>query len=238
MHSIGLIANLTLLIGVLSLLQASLTLPGIVGILLTVGMSVDANVLINERIREEARKGHTALSAIQKGFSRAMTTIVDANMTTLLKMMILYALGSGPVRGFAITISLGIMTSMFTAIVLVRLMIALWYRRTRPKLLSPSQKNLFRTTAGPSDDDHRLRLRMKGRHAGLIVSAVLSIGSLILVSYPGLNYGIDFRGGIAIEAAFVQSCRFRGAAQRAWKAQSRSDGAPAIRHAPGCLHPF
>jgi SecD/SecF fusion protein len=203
--SIGLIANLTLLIGVLSLLQASLTLPGIVGILLTVGMSVDANVLINERIREEARKGHTALSAIQKGFSRAMTTIVDANMTTLLKMMILYALGSGPVRGFAITISLGIMTSMFTAIVLVRLMIALWYKRTRPKLLSPSQQNLF----GPRlvRDDTTVAF-MKGRHAGLIVSAVLSISSLILAFYPGLNYGIDFRGGIAIEAHMSKAADF------------------------------
>jgi SecD/SecF fusion protein len=203
--SIGLIINLVLLIGLLSLLQASLTLPGIVGILLTVGMSVDANVLINERIREEARKGRTALSAIQTGFTRAMTTIVDANMTTLLKMMILYALGSGPVRGFAITISLGIMTSMFTAIVLVRFMIALWYRRARPKVLSPSQKNLF----GPRlvVDDTTVAF-MKGRHAGLIVSAVLSISSLILAYYPGLNYGIDFRGGIAIQAHMPQAADF------------------------------
>ena len=133
--SIGLIISLLLLMGALSLLQASLTLPGIVGILLTVGMSVDANVLINERIREEARKGRTALSAIQTGFSKAMSTIVDANVTTLLKMAILYGLASGPVRGFAITISLGIITSMFTAIVLVRFMMAQWYRVTRPKML-------------------------------------------------------------------------------------------------------
>ncbi len=204
--SIGLITNLTLLIGVLSLLQASLTLPGIVGILLTVGMSVDANVLINERIREEARKGRTALSSIQTGFSRAMTTIIDANMTTLLKMIILFALGSGPVKGFAITISLGILTSLFTAIVLVRLMIALWYRRTRPKILSPSQRNLF----GPRlvADDTTIAF-MKGRYAGLMVSAVLSIGSLILAFNPGLNYGIDFRGGISIQAHMTKAADFQ-----------------------------
>jgi len=133
--SFGLVINLCLLIGLLSLLQASLTLPGIVGILLTVGMSVDANVLINERIREEARKGRGPVSAIQTGFARAMATIVDANLTTLVKMMILFMLGSGPVRGFAVTISLGILTSMFTAIVLVRMIIALWLRRARPKVL-------------------------------------------------------------------------------------------------------
>ncbi|MFI5020227.1 MAG: protein translocase subunit SecD [Alphaproteobacteria bacterium] len=133
--ALGLVINLCMLMGLLSLLQASLTLPGIVGILLTVGMSVDANVLINERIREEARKGRGPVSAIQTGFSKAMSTIIDANLTTLLKMMILFMLGSGPVKGFAVTISLGIMTSMFTAIVVVRLFIALWLRRARPKAL-------------------------------------------------------------------------------------------------------
>jgi protein-export membrane protein SecD len=129
------VMNLIFLIGTLSLLQASLTLPGIVGILLTLGMSVDANVLINERIREEARKGRTPVSAVRTGFSRAMSTIVDANVTTLLKMLILYALGSGPVKGFAVTISIGIVTSMFTAIVLVRMLMATWLRRARPKTL-------------------------------------------------------------------------------------------------------
>ncbi|MGE5540468.1 MAG: protein translocase subunit SecD [Gemmatimonas sp.] len=195
--SIGLIANLALLFGGLSLLQASITLPGIVGILLTVGMSVDANVLINERIREEARKGRTPISALQNGFSRAMTTIVDANVTTLLKMFILYELGSGPVKGFAITISLGILTSMFTAITLVRLMVATWFRRVRPRELSPADRRFF----GPRlvRDDTNVSF-MKGRHAGLIVSAVLSISSMILAFHPGLKYGIDFRGGIQIQA--------------------------------------
>ncbi|HTI85081.1 MAG TPA: protein translocase subunit SecD [Alphaproteobacteria bacterium] len=195
--SIGMIVNLALLFAGLSLLQASITLPGIVGILLTVGMSVDANVLINERIREEARKGRTPVSAIQHGFSRAMTTIIDANVTTLLKMFILYELGSGPVKGFAITISLGILTSMFTAITLVRLIIATWYKRARPRELNPSNRRLF----GPRivRDDTKVSF-MKGRHAGLIVSAVLSIGSMILAFHPGLKYGIDFHGGIQVQA--------------------------------------
>ncbi|HUA52263.1 MAG TPA: protein translocase subunit SecD [Candidatus Sulfotelmatobacter sp.] len=133
--ALAVLINLALLLGLLSLLQATLTLPGIVGILLTIGMSVDANVLINERIREETRKGRLPIGAMQTGFSRAFGTILDANLTTLIKMMILFVLGSGPVRGFAVTISLGIMTSMFTAIVFVRMLMAVWLRRTRPKLL-------------------------------------------------------------------------------------------------------
>jgi SecD/SecF fusion protein len=204
--SLGMIINLALLIGALSLLQASLTLPGIVGILLTVGMSVDANVLINERIREEARKGKTALAAIHTGFTKAMSTIFDANATTLLKMVILYGLGSGPVRGFAITISLGIITSFFTAVVLVRLMIAAWYRRTRPKTLDTHSPIMWGPR--PVKDDTTVGF-MKGRHAGLITSAVLSIGSLILFTYPGPNYGIDFRGGIAIQAHMPQAVDFQ-----------------------------
>ena len=133
--NVALIVNLALIIAVMSMLNATLTLPGIAGILLTLGMSVDANVLINERIREEVRHGRTPLSAINAGFSRAMSTIVDANLTTLIKMVILFALGSGPVRGFAVTISLGIITSMFTATMLVRLFIMWWYGWQRPKTL-------------------------------------------------------------------------------------------------------
>jgi preprotein translocase subunit SecD len=133
--NVALIVNLALIISVMSMLNATLTLPGIAGILLTLGMSVDANVLINERMREEVRNGRTPLSAINTGFSRAMATIVDANLTTLIKMVILFALGSGPVRGFAVTISLGIITSMFTATMLVRLIIMWWYEWQRPKTL-------------------------------------------------------------------------------------------------------
>ncbi len=133
--NIALIVNLLLTVAMLSMLEATLTLPGIAGILLMLGMAVDANILINERIREETRKGRTPIAAIETGFSRAFNTIVDANLTTLIKMALLFALGTGAVRGFAVTISLGILTSMFTATVLVRLMISAWYRRTRPKTL-------------------------------------------------------------------------------------------------------
>jgi preprotein translocase subunit SecD len=133
--NMALIANVFMLIGALSILQATLTLPGIAGILLTLGMAVDANVLINERIREETRIGKSPLAAMEAGFGRAFATILDSNLTTLLAMVILYALGSGPVRGFAVTISLGIATSMFTAILLARLLMMTWWRRRRPAAL-------------------------------------------------------------------------------------------------------
>ena len=125
--NIALILNMVLIVGVLSLLQATLTLPGIAGIVLTIGMAVDANVLIFERIREEIRNGKSALMAIDSGYSRALGTILDANITTLISAMILFYLGSGPVRGFAITLGIGIITSVFTAFTVTRLMVALKY---------------------------------------------------------------------------------------------------------------
>ncbi len=132
---VALVFNLVLTISALSILQATLTLPGIAGMLLTLGMSVDANVLINERIREETRLGRSPIAALDAGFRRAFATILDANLTTLIKMALLYVLGSGTVKGFAVTISLGICTSMFTAIVLVRWIMSVWLRRTRPAAL-------------------------------------------------------------------------------------------------------
>jgi preprotein translocase subunit SecD len=132
---IALIVNLVLIIGALSVLQATLTLPGIAGIVLTMGMAVDANVLIFERIREEARVGRSPMSAIDAGYREAMRTIVDANLTTLIAAVLLYAFGSGPVRGFAVTLGIGIITSMFTAITFTRLLMAAWMRRTRPAML-------------------------------------------------------------------------------------------------------
>jgi preprotein translocase subunit SecD len=133
---VALLTNLLLILGALSLLQATLTLPGIAGILLTIGMSVDANVLINERIREETKLGKSPIAALEAGFSRAMSTIVDANLTSLIKMLLLFSFGTGAVKGFAVTISIGILTSMFTAITLVRLLIAWWYRARRPAALA------------------------------------------------------------------------------------------------------
>ncbi len=131
----ALIINMILIGGVLSLLQATLTLPGIAGIVLTIGMAVDANVLIFERIREETRSGKTPLAAVEAGYKRALNTIMDANITTLIAAVILFTLGSGPVKGFAVTLGIGIVTSVFTAFTLTRLLIATWLHRRRPNLL-------------------------------------------------------------------------------------------------------
>jgi protein-export membrane protein SecD len=131
----ALIINVALIMAALSLLQATLTLPGIAGIVLTMGVAVDANVLIYERIREELASGKPTITAVDTGFTRAYGTIVDANLTGLLAAVILYALGSGPVRGFAVTLSLGIIASMFTAITVTRLMAAEYIRRKRPATL-------------------------------------------------------------------------------------------------------
>ena len=125
--NIALFANVVLITGFMSLLGATLTLPGIAGIVLTIGMAVDANVLIFSRIREELKDGKDPQTAIQEGFSRAFVTIVDANVTTLIASIVLYAIGTGPVKGFAITLSIGILTSMFTAIMGTRAIVNLMY---------------------------------------------------------------------------------------------------------------
>ncbi len=138
--NIALVMNLVITLAVLSLLEATLTLPGIAGLLLTLGLSVDANILINERLHEETKRGRSPFSAMDAGFSRAFSTIFDANVTSLIKMGILYSLSSGPVRGFAVTTAIGILTSMFTAIVLVRFMMVGWIRRKRPTVLPVLRK--------------------------------------------------------------------------------------------------
>jgi preprotein translocase subunit SecD len=133
--NIALFFNITLLLGALSALQATLTLPGIAGIVLTVGMAVDANVLIFERIREEVRLGRTPMSAIDSGYRRALTTIIDSNLTTLFAAIFLFSFGSGPIKGFAVTLAIGILTSMFTAIMVTRFLVVLWLRRRRPSVV-------------------------------------------------------------------------------------------------------
>jgi len=127
--------NLILIAAALSLLQATLTLPGIAGIVLTIGMAVDANVLVFERIREEQRAGRTPISAIDAGYSRALTTIIDANLTTFIAALLLYMFGSGPVKGFAVTLAIGLCTSMFSALMVTRIMVVSWLRRRRPQKL-------------------------------------------------------------------------------------------------------
>jgi protein-export membrane protein SecD len=131
--NIALILNVALIFAVLSLMGATLTLPGIAGIVLVIGIAVDANVLINERIREEIRAGKSPYAAVDAGYSRALITIIDSNVTTLIAVLVLFWLGSGPVRGFAVTLTIGIIASMFTAVTVTRLMVAYWLRWARPQ---------------------------------------------------------------------------------------------------------
>ncbi len=132
---IALLFNIALIFAVLSILQATLTLPGIAGIVLTIGTSLDANVLVFERIREEMRLGRSVVASIDAGYSRALSAIVDANMTTLIASVLLFIFGSGPVKGFAVTLSIGIVTSIFSAIMITRLIIVWWMKATKPKTI-------------------------------------------------------------------------------------------------------
>lgn len=133
--NIALFLNIVFILAVLSMLQATLTLPGIAGIILTIGIAVDANVLIYERIREELRQGRTVLSAVDTGYKLALHTIIDANLTTLIVAFILFSFGSGPIKGFAVAMCIGIITSMFSAIMLTRLMVLVWLKKNRPTSL-------------------------------------------------------------------------------------------------------
>ncbi len=131
--NIAVAINVAMIFGILSLLNATLTLPGIAGIVLTVGIAVDSNVLIYERIREELRGGRNAISAIDAGFKRALSTILDSNITTFIAAAVLFYVGTGPVRGFAVTLGIGIITTVFTAFTLTRLIVAGWVRWKRPQ---------------------------------------------------------------------------------------------------------
>jgi len=133
--NVALATNIILIAGALSLMGSTLTLPGIAGIILTIGMAVDANVLIFERIREEAHLGRPPVNAIETGYRRSLAPILDANITTLIAAVTLYFVGSGPVRGFAVTLAIGIVMSVFTAVIVARLITATWLRRKRPKSL-------------------------------------------------------------------------------------------------------
>lgn len=196
----GLVANLALVLNViltfaaLTLLGATLTLPGIAGIVLGIGLAVDANVLINERIREETRRGLGARAALDAGFKRAFATIVDSNLTALIATALLFMFGTGPVRGFAVTMGLGIAISMFTAVTVVRVVMEEIVRRSRLKTLQIEP--LFRLKLIP---DNTAIPFMSARVAGIAVSAALSLTSLALFAAPGLNYGVDFKGGIQLD---------------------------------------
>lgn len=189
--NIALVANVALIIAILSILGATLTMPGIAGIVLTVGMAVDSNVIIYERVREERRLGRSLVQSLDSGFSKALATIVDANFTTFIAAVILFYLGSGPVRGFAVTLAIGIVTTVFTAFTLTRWLIAVWLKRTKPKELP---KGLIKLVP----DDTKLPF-MSWRRYAFGLSAALSIAAMVLFFSIEMNYGIDFRGGSSIE---------------------------------------
>ena len=188
--NVALIANMTLIIGALSGLGATLTLPGIAGIVLTIGMAVDANVLIFERIREELAGGRKPVRAIETGYEKAFSAIIDANVTTLLAAIVLYVMGSGPVKGFAVTLGIGIVTSVFTAVFLTRLMISLWYSWKRPKTFKVNAIEMVKS--GTKIGFMRLKM------AAAVCSIAAVVASAALFGIKGLNYGIDFRGGSMI----------------------------------------
>ncbi|MFD1157990.1 protein translocase subunit SecD [Roseovarius aestuarii] len=195
--NIALIINVGLIFGLLSSIGATLTLPGIAGIVLTIGMAVDANVLVFERIKEEMKTARGPARAIELGYEKALSAITDANITTFITALILYAMGSGPVRGFAITLGLGIITSVFTAIFVTRLMAIIWYERRRPKTVL--QGRALRLVPQETKWDFFRRWRVSlGISAFLIV---IAFGSFVV---QGLNFGIDFRGGTTIRTESAQ----------------------------------
>ncbi len=192
--SLSLTINIGLIFGVLSLLGATLTLPGIAGIILSIGMAVDANILINERIREETRRGKRALIALDAGFRRAYSTILDSNITSLIAISLLFMFGSGPVRGFAVAIAVGLLTSMFTSISFTRLLME-WRVSRMPKqaYLNISGIRVLDRLSNSKIDF------MRGRFVGIAISAILSLAAIGLFMQPGLKYGIDFSGGTVME---------------------------------------
>ena len=194
--NIALIANVALIVAALTLLGATLTLPGIAGIVLTMGMAVDSNVIIYERVKEERRAGRSIVQSLDAGFSRALATVVDANMTTLIAAVILFYLGSGPIRGFAVTLAIGIITTVFTAFTLTRWLIALWLRRTRPTEMPRGFVKLV-------PDDTTVPF-MSWRRVAFAFSGITSVISIVLFMTVEMNYGIDFRGGSSIEVKAVQ----------------------------------
>lgn len=194
--NIALAVNIVMIFAVMSMLQATLTLPGIAGIVLTVGMAVDANVLIFERIKEELRAGTKIQEAIHEGYNKAFSTIADANITTFIAAALLFSFGTGPVKGFAVTLSIGILTSMFTAIMGTRALVNFIYGGKRLKSIAIAWGQGIKETTFKF---------MQGRFIAIALSAVLIGGSIVSLSTKGLVLGIDFTGGYLIEVGYKEA---------------------------------
>ncbi len=197
--AIALVINGLMIVGAMSLTQATLTLPGIAGLVLTLAVAVDANVLIYERMRDEVRSGRQAMSAADAGFKRALTTIIDANVTTLVASVIMFQFGSGPVKGFAWTLFIGVITSVFTAVLITQVLIGWWFRVRRPKTLP--------IAAGPPRGWPLIKLLPTLTHFKFVrlarlfatLSLIAVVGTAVGSVYPGLNLGIEFKGGTVLE---------------------------------------
>lgn len=188
---VALAVNIFLLIAILSLVGASISLASIAGLVLTIGMAVDANVLIYERVREDRRNGYSVVQAMESGFYRALSTIIDANLTTLIAALVLFTLGTGPVHGFALTVTIGIGTSLFTTLTFTRLLIAQWVRSAKPKEVPRRYLKLVPTvTRIPF-----MRLQFITLGISVLACAVV----IALFVNIGFNYGVDFRGGSMVE---------------------------------------
>ena len=190
----ALVFNIILLIAAMVITGSTLTLQGIAGIALTIGMAVDANVLIFERIKEELRRGVEPSSAIKDGFDKAIATIVDSNLTTLIGAVVLFSFGSGFVRGFAVTLSMGILISMFTAVTLTKILVAAWFNRVN--LQKVTGINII-----PSGTKFDFISIKKITYAISVLFIVLSIGSCVM---KGFNFGIDFKGGYLFDVKLAQ----------------------------------
>jgi SecD/SecF fusion protein len=196
--NIALVFNIFFILGILAQLNAALTLPGIAGIVLTIGMSIDANVLIFERIREEMRAGSPLLKAISSGYSKAYSSIVDANVTTFLTGAILYWLGQGPVKGFAITLMIGIACSFFSAVFITRVIVSWMSKKgdqSKISFATPFSKNLL--------NDINFNFMSKRKMAYIGSGIVITIGIILMVT-KGLTLGVDFTGGRSYVVRFAE----------------------------------
>ncbi len=189
--NIALFVHISMIIAGLSILGATLTLPGIAGIVLTIGTAVDSNVLIYERIKEERRAGRSLIQSIDTGFSKAYATIVDANVTSFIAAAVLFYLGSGPVKGFAVTFALGILTTVFTAFTFTRWLVSAWLRYQKPKDIPRGLLNVI---------PHGTKFPFMGiRNYTFAATTIATIASIVLFAIYSMNYGIEFKGGSILE---------------------------------------